>query len=62
MKRHKSPCIDTCDFSGPSGWCLGCARTRQECQKWRTMKPYTRKILQQQLQQRMVKITRECSE
>ena len=40
MKRHKSPCISVCEFSGPNGWCLGCGRTRLECQKWKKMKPY----------------------
>ena len=56
LKRHKSPCIDVCQFSGPIGWCLGCGRTRDECQKWKALKPYARKILQKELHERMIKI------
>ncbi|MCG8314097.1 MAG: DUF1289 domain-containing protein [Pseudomonadales bacterium] len=62
MKRHKSPCIDVCEFSGPHGWCLGCGRTRQECQKWKAMKPYAKNILQKELQKRMFQITSERTE
>ena len=36
MKRHKSPCIDVCKFTGPNKWCLGCGRTKEEAQKWKT--------------------------
>ncbi|EEX31331.1 MULTISPECIES: DUF1289 domain-containing protein [Vibrio] len=56
MKKQKSPCIDVCDFSGPKGWCLGCARTREECQNWKTMKPYAINTLQRELKKRMTKI------
>ncbi|MBC8285270.1 MAG: DUF1289 domain-containing protein [Nitrospinae bacterium] len=56
MKRDKSPCIDVCEFSGSNGWCLGCGRTRQECRKWKEMKPYTRNILQKELKKRMIQI------
>lgn len=56
MKQQKSPCINICDFSGPKGWCLGCARTRQECQHWKTLKPYDRNILQKVLKKRMFQI------
>ena len=35
MKSPKSPCIDVCKFSGQNGWCIGCGRTREECQKWK---------------------------
>jgi len=58
MKKHQSPCIDICEFSGTKGWCLGCGRTRQECQKWKSMTPYARKALQKQLQKRISKIKR----
>jgi len=37
MKKNKSPCIDICEFSGPNGWCLGCGRTRDECDRWKKM-------------------------
>ncbi|MBL6738001.1 MAG: DUF1289 domain-containing protein [Litoricola sp.] len=53
MKRHKSPCIDICDFSGPKGWCQGCGRTRKECGEWKAMKPYARNNLQKELQRRI---------
>ncbi|MCG6873163.1 MAG: DUF1289 domain-containing protein [Gammaproteobacteria bacterium] len=56
MKRQKSPCVDVCDFSGPKGWCLGCGRTRQESQNWKTMKRYARNILEKDLKRRMSKI------
>ncbi|NOI58187.1 DUF1289 domain-containing protein [Vibrio coralliilyticus] len=56
MKKQKSPCIDVCDFSGPKGWCLGCVRTREECQNWKTMKPYAINTLQRELKKRMTKI------
>ena len=59
VKRHKSPCIDVCQFSGPKGWCLGCARTRQECQQWRAMKPYARNILEKELRRRMSQMSAE---
>ena len=39
MKKQKSPCIDICKFIGPNGWCLGCARTRDEARKWKKLKP-----------------------
>ena len=46
MKKKKSPCIDICEFSGPKGWCIGCGRTRDECQKWKTLKPYADYFMQ----------------
>ena len=57
MKPAKSPCIDICDFSGPKGWCLGCGRTRAECDKWKKMRPYDVKVLKGQLQKRLVQMT-----
>ena len=53
MKRQKSPCIDICQFSGPKGWCIGCGRTRDECKKWKTLKPFAIKSLQKALTKRM---------
>ena len=55
-KRHRSPCIDVCQFSGPKGWCIGCARTREECQDWKAMKPFVRKALEKELKKRMSRI------
>ena len=45
MKKQKSPCIDICKFIGPNGWCLGCARTRDEAKKWKKLKPYDIEIM-----------------
>ncbi|RXJ71519.1 DUF1289 domain-containing protein [Veronia nyctiphanis] len=56
MKKQKSPCIDQCNFSGPKGWCLGCGRTRDECQQWRSMKPFAINALQKELKKRLSKI------
>jgi predicted Fe-S protein YdhL (DUF1289 family) len=56
MKRHKSPCIDKCDFSGPKGWCVSCARTIQECKEWKKMKPYDKNILENALKKRMAQM------
>ncbi|MFL2844937.1 MAG: DUF1289 domain-containing protein [Candidatus Puniceispirillaceae bacterium] len=56
LKKNKSPCIDICEFSGPNGWCLGCGRTRDECDRWKKMKPYEFKIIQKQLKNRMFKM------
>ena len=61
MKRSKSPCINVCEFSGPNGWCLGCGRTRRECEKWKKMKPYERHSLHKQLVKRMAEIRGWCS-
>ncbi|MEP0072594.1 MAG: DUF1289 domain-containing protein [Marinomonas sp.] len=56
VKRQKSPCVDLCDFSGPKGWCLGCARTRLECNQWQKMKPYDKNKIEKELQKRMNQI------
>ncbi|MEP1766623.1 MAG: DUF1289 domain-containing protein [Sulfitobacter sp.] len=57
MKKRKSPCIDVCEFTGPSGWCLGCGRTREECVRWKKMKPYEANIIEKELKSRMTKLT-----
>ena len=54
MKSQKSPCIDVCKFTGKNGWCIGCGRTREECQKWKKMKPFDVNALQKQLKKRML--------
>ncbi|MFT4713122.1 MAG: putative Fe-S protein YdhL (DUF1289 family) [Candidatus Azotimanducaceae bacterium] len=61
MKKQKSPCIDICEFSGPKGWCLGCGRTRQECQEWKTIKPYNKNLLQKELTKRVSQIKNELN-
>ncbi|WP_081589016.1 MULTISPECIES: DUF1289 domain-containing protein [Gammaproteobacteria] len=62
MKQHQSPCIDICEFTGPKRWCLGCGRTRHECEIWKEMKPYARNRLMNELQKRMFQITDKRSE
>ena len=57
MRKPKSPCIDVCEFTGPNGWCLGCGRSRIECQKWKKMKSYEVNILQKQLKKRLWQIS-----
>ncbi|MEC7191434.1 MAG: DUF1289 domain-containing protein [Pseudomonadota bacterium] len=56
MKKNKSPCIDVCDFSGPNGWCLGCGRTRNECGRWKKLRPYDIQMIQKQLKRRLATI------
>ena len=60
MKRQKSPCIDICQFSGPKGWCVGCGRTRDECKKWKTLKPFATKSLRKELAKRMITLKNLC--
>lgn len=50
-----------CDFSHTKGWCLGCARTREECKNWKSLKPYALNILQKDLQKRMAQIQAESN-
>ncbi|WP_194090527.1 DUF1289 domain-containing protein [Vibrio hibernica] len=56
MKKQKNPCIDVCDFSTCKGWCLGCGRTREECKKWKVLKPYNLNILKKELPNRLSQI------
>ncbi|MBT8152998.1 DUF1289 domain-containing protein [Epibacterium ulvae] len=56
MKKRKSPCIDLCEFTGPSGWCRGCGRTREECVRWKKMKPYEVNFIEKELNRRMTKM------
>ncbi|MEH6443694.1 MAG: DUF1289 domain-containing protein [Oceanospirillaceae bacterium] len=59
MKRQKSPCINTCDFSHYKGWCGGCGRTRAEGNMWHNMKPYDKNFLQNELQKRLKLIAKQ---
>lgn len=46
MFSLRSPCIDLCKFDRKTGWCLGCARTKDECRQWKkTKKSKLKKIL-----------------
>ncbi len=56
----KDPCINVCEFSGPSGWCIGCARTRDECKQWKKMKPYAKQTLKSALIKRMSQMEKEA--
>ena len=58
MKRNQRPCIDVCKFPGPRGWCIGCGRTREECQQWKSMKTYARNALLRELRKRMARLER----
>ena len=62
MKRNNSPCIDVCKFSGKNNWCIGCGRTREECKKWKSMKPYAKSHLFKELKRRMSEINTERKE
>ena len=53
MKSNKSPCIDICQFVGKKSWCLGCGRTRDDCKKWKNMKPFAITKLRKDLEKRM---------
>ena len=59
MKKPKSPCIDICRFSGPNNWCVGCGRTRNECNKWKKMKPYEINHLNKELKRRLLIINKQ---
>lgn len=56
MKPLKSPCVNICEFVGPNGWCIGCGRTRAECQQWKKMRPYKQQILRTTLKKRMAQM------
>ena len=56
LKKNKTPCVDLCRFEGQKGWCLGCGRTRRECQEWKSLKPYARKQLEAELKRRLVQL------
>ena len=57
MKKRKSPCVDICQFTGPSGWCTGCGRTRAESARWKKMKPYEANNIEKELKLRMAKMS-----
>jgi len=52
-----SPCIDVCVFDGPTGWCLGCGRTRPECVTWKKTVPYRRRAVLADLPRCLGKLT-----
>ena len=56
MKKRKSPCVDVCQFTGPSGWCIGCGRSREECARWKKMKPFEVNKIENEIKQRMAKM------
>ena len=38
---------------GYMGRCLGCGRTRNECDKWKKLRPYDIKIIQKQVEKHL---------
>ena len=56
MSSKKSPCIDICEFRGPKGWCIGCGRTKEECRQWKSLKPYAKNSLFDELKRRQKKM------
>jgi len=52
----KSPCIDVCKFDGKTGWCLGCARTKEECRKWKKRKKSKLKAIMAELPARLAQL------
>ena len=59
MKRKNSPCIDICQFSGKTGWCRGCGRTRDEVRRWKSIKPFAKTAILKDLARRIAIIERE---
>ena len=59
MKRKNSPCIDICQFSGKNGWCRGCGRTRDEARKWKSIKPFAKTAIPENLARRIAIIDPE---
>lgn len=56
MKHRKSPCIKICEFVQPKGWCIGCGRTRSECDQWKKMTLYQQQNLLKQLDKRLTQL------
>ena len=56
MKKRKSPCVVICQFTGPSGWCIGCGRSREEYGRWKKMKPFEVNKIENEIKQRMAKM------
>ncbi|MAI12141.1 MAG: DUF1289 domain-containing protein [Rhodospirillaceae bacterium TMED167] len=48
--------MNVCKFDGPKGWCLGCGRTREECQEWQLLKPFAIKKIEKNLKKRISKM------
>ena len=59
MERKNSPCIDICQFSGKTGWCRGCGRTRDEVRRWKSIKPFAKTAILKDLTRRIAIIKGE---
>ena len=59
MKRKNSPCIDICQFAGKNGQCRGCGRTRDEARKWKSIKPFAKIAILNDLARRIAIIKHE---
>ena len=53
MKKQKvSPCVGVCQYNGPKGWCIACGLTKLESKSWKSLKPFRKKALLNQLPKR----------
>lgn len=51
-----SPCIKVCVVDGPTGWCLGCARSLSEIGGWLKMDNNAKRGVIAQLEDRKTKL------
>ncbi len=54
----QSPCIQLCVMEPDSGFCMGCGRTRDEIARWISLSPTQREAVIEQLNGRLVNLTR----
>ena len=57
-KPVPSPCIKVCVVDGPTGWCLGCARSLGEIGGWLKMDDAAKQELVNQLPDRKDELRR----
>ncbi len=58
MTSIESPCILVCSMDMKTGYCFGCARTRDEIAGWIDMTPQTRRAVMDELPARLETIER----
>lgn len=59
MAAIESPCILVCAIDSVTGYCFGCARTRDEIGAWIGMTPEARRAVMDQLPARLETIERK---
>ncbi|MHA6642350.1 DUF1289 domain-containing protein [Mesorhizobium sp. A623] len=59
MTAVESPCILVCSIDMKTGYCFGCARTREEIGAWLDMTPETRKSVMAELPARLETVERK---